>query len=243
MEQQFTVVVADPPWEYKGGNGGAARYPCMAIEQLEDLGDWVRSVTAPRSVLLCWSTWPMLEQALRVLRAWGYTYRTAIPWVKTSPVAGKLRGGRGVWFRGVSEVLLVGARGRASAGMTALLGLLSGEKRQFYAPRQEHSFKPTGIYDYAVNHVSEGPNLELFARYTRDGWTCLGHETGWHLTPIGPVSVSNPVPWKPNQGTGWWAKEGRPCGRCETWWIPRREAARWCSSACRQAAYRVRSRT
>ena len=46
----------------------------------------------------------MLPQALAVMEAWGFEYRTQIIWVKD-------RIGTGYWFRNKHELLLIGVRG------------------------------------------------------------------------------------------------------------------------------------
>lgn len=193
---QYEVILADPPWLYDQGSRGLqgtaeAKYELLDDAGLVALGAWVRSVSAKDSVLLLWTTWPKLDEGVRLLEAWGFRLKTGFPWVKTTK-AREPRRGIGWWVQGCSEPLLVGTRGKASSGRTGQLGLLCGSRRQFYAPLGKHSEKPKGIHDYAEKHLGS-PRLELFARRRRSGWTCYGLELGWLLTPNGPVAVE-PAP-------------------------------------------------
>lgn len=238
-DSRFTVVVADPPWTYERGAGleGCPTYSTMSLDALAALGPWVQAVTAPNSVLLLWATYPKLGDAFSLLEGWGYRQRTGAPWIKTAPGAGTIRRGIGFWFQAAAEQLLVGTRGKISPGRTRQLGLLCGSERTFYAPRRQHSEKPDDIFAY-VERFLPTPRLELFARRTRPGWTCLGLDTGWRLTPDGPVQVDE----DPTQPRGWWASDGCACAACGGHFIPRRSDAKTCSHACRQRLYRARRR-
>jgi N6-adenosine-specific RNA methylase IME4 len=52
----------------------------------------VASIAADGCVLFLWATAPMLPQALEVLTAWGFEYRSHVVWVKDHI-------GTGYWFR------------------------------------------------------------------------------------------------------------------------------------------------
>ncbi len=237
-DRLFRVVLADPPWRYDQGErlNGGIEYDTMTDADICALGPWVASVAAPSAALLLWATLPRLDAAQAVVDAWGFRFKTAVPWVKTAPSSGSIRRGIGFWFQGAAELLIVATRGRISSGRTGVLGLLEGQGRTFYAPRGKHSAKPSGIHDYAEAHLG-GPFLELFAREVRAGWTALGHDTGWRLTPSGPARAAGRRATQPH---GWWAAPGRACEWCGAHFVPRRADARYHANACRQAAYRAR---
>jgi len=210
----FRVVIADPPWLYSRGGGASKpnsrpfqggvneQYPTMTNADICELGPWVQSVTARNSVLLMWATFPKLPEAFEVMTAWGFTHKTACPWVKTAPGTGTIRRGVGFWFQGAAEILLIGTRGngkKLKTGRTKKIGLTVGEPREFwrpggsdqqtfFAPATRHSVKHDDIHQYAEDNLV-GPYLELFARRRRENWTCLGHELGDHLTPAGPEAA------------------------------------------------------
>ena len=70
------MIYADPPWRYaqKGLQGAAEKhYPTMGIDELCTLP--VEDLAAPDSVLFLWATFPQLPEALRLIKAWGFTYK------------------------------------------------------------------------------------------------------------------------------------------------------------------------
>lgn len=171
---KFGTILADPPWAYgktsrheKLSGYSDAQYPPLTTGDLCDLpvGDLARD----DSVLMLWSTWPFLEDAYKVIRAWGFQPVTALPWVKvTSKDPMALQYGVGYWFRGAAEPLLIGKRKKAYR--TNHTGIL--------APGMKHSRKPDGVYELAEtgDDPFPGPRLELFGRRSREGWTVLGNE-------------------------------------------------------------------
>ena len=172
----YGAVIADPPWPYrnKGVNGAAVNhYPTMSIEEICALpvNDWC----AADAVLYLWTTWPQLEDSMKVVRAWGFKYVTGLPWIKVAePPQCDMFGekplrptfGTGWWVRGCSEAILIAKRGRAKRPESAHVGLLS--------ERFEHSRKPDSVHELAEQHP--GPYLELFARRAREGWDTWGNE-------------------------------------------------------------------
>jgi N6-adenosine-specific RNA methylase IME4 len=159
----FDVVYADPPWRYSFSKSHSRdienQYPTMAIDDICAL----RVPAADNCVLYLWATAPKLEEALRVVKAWGFTYKTHAVWDKEII-------GMGYWFRGQHELLLVGTRGRVKAPAQELR--VSSVIRE---RRTVHSRKPELVQDM-IEHWFPGPRLELFARRPREGWTVWGNE-------------------------------------------------------------------
>ena len=197
--QRHGVILADPPWAYanfgaKKHGAAKAHYKGSHVEMLGRIpvADWADK----NCVLLLWATWPKLEDAFQLARRWGFhEYVTGLPWVKTSPSSGMIRTGIGFWFQSTSELLLVFRRGKPPApdGSSTkkrkpVKGLICGSELQFYAPVKEHSAKPLSIYDWARAKL-KGPYLELFARNQIHGWTCYGHDMGWHLYEGGVMPI------------------------------------------------------
>jgi N6-adenosine-specific RNA methylase IME4 len=158
----FRVIVADPPWQYdnKATRGAAEdHYSTMTIAELCTLD--VEDRAAPDAHLYLWTTNGFLREAFTVMEAWGFTYKTCLTWVKPQL-------GIGNYFRGSSEHVLFGLRGK----------LPMTDKNQptwFKASRTRHSAKPDSFYDL-VEKVSPGPYLEMFSRRRRFGWEGWGHE-------------------------------------------------------------------
>jgi len=185
----FQVLLVDCPWKYrnwsaKAHGAAASHYPGMEYEALRDVPvqDWA----ADDSMIFQWGTWPKADQAMDLLRDWGFNYVTGFPWVKVVPSSGEIRRGIGFWSQSASEFLLIGRRGKPKSEKLEkqVIGMLCGSERQFYAPIREHSQKPMAIQEY-VEARFDGPFLELFAVRDQDGWGCWGHGTGWHVYPGG----------------------------------------------------------
>src|ERR1700730_4057031 len=75
-------------------------YPTMTLEALTAL----RPPAAENCALFLRATAPMLLQALAVMAAWGFAYKSHSVWIKPKI-------GTGYWFRNKHEVLLVGTKG------------------------------------------------------------------------------------------------------------------------------------
>ena len=194
-KKKYGVIISDFPWSYEHAPPqGAAddQYELMSDEAILALCPWIDSISADDAVHLMWATWPRLALALQVMEACGFAQLTGCPWIKTVPSAGtiRIRRGIGYWFQSVSEVMIVGVRGKGGLqnGQTAKLGLLSGDERAFYGALGKHSAKPYDFHQYAEEHL-KGPFAELFARREYPGWDCLGNELGWFLTPDGPKKI------------------------------------------------------
>jgi N6-adenosine-specific RNA methylase IME4 len=78
------VILADPPWRYEFSPTATRRienqYPTMDMDELLALP--VPEKSAPDAVLFLWATVAKLEQALTVLRGWGFAYKTNLVWDK-----------------------------------------------------------------------------------------------------------------------------------------------------------------
>ena len=172
---KYNVIYADPPWRYaqKGLQGAAERhYPTMGIEELCALP--VAELAAPDSVLFLWATFPQLPEALRLIKAWGFQYKSVgFVWLKKNKNADSWFYGLGFWTRANAEVCLLGV----SPGFKAGERVRSHSVRQIIeAPFQGHSKKPDEIRRRIVELLGDVPRIELFARQRADGWDAWGNE-------------------------------------------------------------------
>jgi len=108
---------------------------------------------------------------LRVMQAWGFTYKSNIVWHKLRKDGGSDGRGVGFYFRNVTEMLLFGTQGKNART------LQPGRTQVNYlgTRKREHSRKPDEQYGL-IEGCSPGPYLELFARGTRAGWTSWGNQ-------------------------------------------------------------------
>jgi N6-adenosine-specific RNA methylase IME4 len=183
--KHFATVLADPPWRFINRTGKVApehrrlsRYDTMTTEEISALP--VHEVAAEKSHLYLWVPNALLGEALAVMEAWGYTYKSNIVWHKIRKDGGSDGRGVGFYFRNVTELVLFGIRGKDNRTLSpgrSQVNLLATRKR-------EHSRKPDELYDI-VERCSPGPYLELFARYPRQGWSVWGSESDEETTPRG----------------------------------------------------------
>ncbi len=177
----FASILADPPWRFEAWSGkGTARsadnhYDTMRLEDIAALP--VADVAANDCVLFMWICWPMLPEALRLIEAWGFRYKTCgFSWTKADVRQRTLfrddadvQVGMGYWTRANSEVCLLATRGKPKR--------LNADVRQgIIEPRREHSRKPDCVHG-RIERLVAGPYLELFARTPRKGWTVWGNQT------------------------------------------------------------------
>jgi N6-adenosine-specific RNA methylase IME4 len=175
VQGQFATILADPPWQFQNRTGKVApehrrllRYPTMELQEILDLP--IADFAAARSHLYLWCPNALLMEGLRVMKAWGFTYKSNIVWFKIRKDGGPDGRGVGFYFRNVTELVLFGVRGsmRTLKPGRTQVNTLATRKR-------EHSRKPDEIYDI-IEACSPGPYLELFARFCRDGWIQWGNE-------------------------------------------------------------------
>ena len=161
---RFHTVLADPPWQFVNKTGKVApehrrlsRYRTMTLDEICTLP--VARVMAPPSHLFLWCPNALLPDGLRVMEAWGFTYKSNIVWHKIRKDGGSDGRGVGFYFRNVTELLLFGVKGsnaRTLAPGRTQVNFIETRKR-------EHSRKPDEQYAI-IEACSPGPFLELFAR-------------------------------------------------------------------------------
>jgi N6-adenosine-specific RNA methylase IME4 len=170
-DKRYGVILADPPWRFEPysrltGMDRAAdnHYPTSSLDEIKALA--VASIVAPDAVLFLWATVPMLPQALEVMAAWDFAYKSGFAWAKN-------RMGTGFWNRNKHELLLIGTRGRvpAPAMGTQAASLIE-------APVGRHSEKPAVFYEIIERYFPTLPKIELHARgaVARPGWDAWGPE-------------------------------------------------------------------
>lgn len=176
-KQKFSIVIADPPWEYKdkaaaGERGAEFKYPTMKLRDIKNLD--VNSIVEKDAVLLLWGTWPLLDEAKAVMRAWGFRFKTnGFVWVKRNKLQTDtdFMGG-GHYTRSNSEFVLIGVRGKR------IPRLNNNVKQVIYEALRDHSQKPEAFYQ-SVNKLydlKKYKTVELFARKRRPHILVLGND-------------------------------------------------------------------
>lgn len=175
---KYRLIYADPPWQYRdkasaGKRGAVHKYRVMDLDAIKALP--IDRIAAADCLLAMWWVPPMPTEALAVVDAWGFTFKTmkGFTWHKLTK-HGKSLMGMGNWTRANTEDCLIATRGkpeRRSAGV-----------RQFIqAQHRGHSVKPDEVRDRLVDLVGDVPRIELFARSHAPGWDAWGDEVSSNI--------------------------------------------------------------
>jgi N6-adenosine-specific RNA methylase IME4 len=182
----FDVLLADPPWQYlPWGPNGQGRGPERHYRTLST--DEICELTVPatdESVLFLWAVWPRLPDALRVIDAWDFSYRSlAWVWVKLNRNSMGFHMGLGHYTRANSEPCLLATRGHPPKPKARDVQAL------IVSPVREHSRKPDDQYLKIERLYPQRRYLELFARRKwSQQWRVWGNEvdSDVHLAPGEP---------------------------------------------------------
>jgi N6-adenosine-specific RNA methylase IME4 len=188
-DKKYDIIYADPPWDYANWNKkwheehkesrwAGRKYGLIPTNELMELP--VNNIANKDSVLFLWTISTMIPDALKVIEAWGFTYKTiALVWVKRNKIKDSFFWGMGFWTRSNVEVCLLAVKGKP-------LPRISRSVHQIiYSPVRKHSQKPDEARDKIVQLLGDLPRIELFAR----GSLPLGWE-GWGDAYEGDSNVS-----------------------------------------------------
>jgi len=206
------IIYADPPWSYqqtvKSGalkrKDGTLIYPSMSLKELCGLGPEMKRIARDDCALFLWATMPLLGEALELIKAWGFKYKTCfVTWIKTVKDGSRPAFGVGYYTRSNAELCLVAIKGKIASYKRLLPGELdrrassmssvvheesSGERVNFLTllddsstpvvmtPRRQHSRKPDIVREMITRLMGDIPRVELFARQTTPGWTATGND-------------------------------------------------------------------
>jgi DNA polymerase len=186
----FKVAHIDPPWQFHAwshrgdGKGACQHYQCQTLDDTMALP--VSELVAPDAAIFLWVVQPMLPEAMRVLDAWGFTYRTvAFVWNKMpknwSEDQARIqpRMGLGYHTRSGSEQCWLATRGKGYRRQDDAKNI----EQVVVAPIREHSRKPDEVAHRIDRLTGDVPRIELFAREQRPGWVCWGDQVGL-FTPV-----------------------------------------------------------
>ena len=168
-DKVYGVIYADPEWDFevRSRETGMDRhagnhYPTSPTDAI--CARPVEKIAAKDCALFLWATVPMLPQALDVMAAWGFVYKSQLVWTKDKI-------GTGYWFRNQHEILLVGTRGSVPAPAPG-----TQAPSVLHAPVGAHSEKPDAALDLIERYFPSLPKIELNARRARAGWDAWGYE-------------------------------------------------------------------
>lgn len=171
----YQIIYCDPPWDYKGqtqhtGRGGIksggaiSHYPTMTVSEMKKLN--VKDIADPEGCLLfMWTSSPHLDQAIDLMKAWGFDYATI------GFIWDKQRLNPGYYTLSQCEICIIGKLNRIPTprGARNIQQLVS-------IKRTRHSQKPGEVRERIVQMFPKQNKLEMFARRKATGWDSWGNE-------------------------------------------------------------------
>ena len=140
--KKYDVIYADPPWSYKDKScsGNAEdQYKTMSLDDICKLP--VKDIAEKDCVLFLWTTYPMLKEALKVIEAWGFKYKSiGFQWIKQNKSGKGYFFGLGRWTRGNTEPCLIAVKGKPHRVNNSISQLI-------FSPLRKHSQKPDIVRD------------------------------------------------------------------------------------------------
>lgn len=164
QQHRFPTIYAAPPWRYDNtsSRGAAANhYPTMTVEEI--CAEPVEKLAEDNSHLHLWTTNAFLLPAMKVMDAWGFSFKSCLVWLKNEI-------GCGNYWRLAHEYLLLGVRGHLVFRNKALPSWIQ-------TSRTIHSRKPAKVRAL-IEKASPGPYLELYGRehLPNSDWTVFGDQ-------------------------------------------------------------------
>ena len=156
-------------WSDKGkGRSAENHYPTMKLSDICVLP--VADIAAEDCALFLWATYPNLQEAFEVIKAWGFVYKTvAFTWIKRNKKSPGWFVGLGHWTRANAEICLLATKGKPKR-------VSKGVRQIVDTPIERHSKKPDIVRDRIVELMGDVPRIELFAREKFVGWDVFGNE-------------------------------------------------------------------
>lgn len=177
---KYDVILADPPWSFdlwstKGNHKSPeAHYDVMSFADLASIP--VSSLGRGDCLLFMWCCWPSIDEAMAVLKAWGFRYVTGGAWHKRTRT-GKSGFGTGYRLRSATEPYLVGTLGNPDTARNVRNVIETEDLDVIDAMTRGHSRKPDEQYSVCERLVPNAIHrIELFARQRRPGWDAWGNE-------------------------------------------------------------------
>lgn len=130
----------------------------------------IKNIANENCVLFLWVTFPTLLDSFKVIKSWGFIYKTvAFVWIKQNKKTPTLFWGMGFWTRANAEICLLATKGKPKR--------ISAKVHQvIISTIEEHSKKPDETRNRIIELIGDVPRIELFARQKTEGWDVWGNE-------------------------------------------------------------------
>ena len=171
---KYQIIYCDPAWDYKGqkqhsGKGGSlsggaeTHYKTLKLKDLKRMD--VPSISDNDCLLFMWTTSPHLDQAIELLKSWGFK------WATIGFVWDKGRVNPGFYTMSQCEICLIGKKGKIPQPRGA-----RNIRQLVNWPREKHSKKPDEVRKRIEQMFPTQKKIELFARSKSEGWDVWGNE-------------------------------------------------------------------
>jgi N6-adenosine-specific RNA methylase IME4 len=110
-----------------------------------------------------WTADRFLEDAIRIMKAWGFERASSLIWAKPDTRAGK-------YWGEAHEYVLLGVRGGAE------FATRSARIRSVVKVAPESPNRKPDVFRQMIEKVGSGPRLELFGGDPMQGWVVWGNE-------------------------------------------------------------------
>lgn len=168
LKGTYSVIYADPPWNYGGKNEGSfcdpsVHYPLMSTDDIKALP--VKGCLGEDAALYLWVPSCLLKDGLAVLEAWGFEYVSSMVWCKNKAVMSQGP------TKTAHELLLIGRKGKALHDIT------KRSNSWIEADVSAHSKKPEAFAEMIDAMYPGFSKLEMFARQPRSKeWSVFGNQ-------------------------------------------------------------------
>lgn len=168
---KYKIIYCDPPWSYQDKNCHGAvgnHYNTMSLQDIKLMK--VNEIMDKDSILFLWIPYPLLNEGLEVIKAWGLKYKSiGFQWIKLNKKNKKPFFGLGRWTRGNTEPCFIAVKGKPKRVSNSVFQLIQ-------EPIQGHSKKPDCVRDKIVELCGNVSRIELFARQRVEGWDAIGYD-------------------------------------------------------------------
>jgi N6-adenosine-specific RNA methylase IME4 len=175
--KKYQVIYADPPWQFSSKQlqkyeGNRFRHLDAEYKTTESSNfNNLNIPTAKDSVLFMWATDAHLPNALELIKAWGFKYKTvAFIWRKLTNKGNQVST-LGAWTLKNCELCLL-----ATKGTMLKYKKVNNIPQLIGAERTKHSKKPDIFAEKIVELFGDLARLEMFARDKKEGWDVWGNE-------------------------------------------------------------------
>lgn len=171
--KKYQIIYADPPWSYNDKMSGHSfsldhEYQTQDIEWIKKLP--IKDIADENCILFLWAVSPQLQEAMDVIKAWGFKYKTlGFCWVKEYRDGGLFVKNLGRYTMGGVELCLLATRGHPQRQLKNISQVV-------FEARGRHSEKPIKVRQRIVELMGDIPRIELFARQKTEGWDVWGNE-------------------------------------------------------------------